>query len=284
MDQSQIPYRIGVVLMDRRGLNEAALRFLVLAMNSEQSLFQFEFYNPPLDDPLFVDLGDHRQVARTLIRGQLPDFADRMHDYLVGRIAHYELAEGPPEQFAVISLCRFDDNFYSTRLGKASVIALGNWKRYMAPPSLLEFVQMLLVREAVAALCPSLRGSVHLGNKGCLLDFTEALSEVRQKALRGYVCSFCRTRMRDDEQVELAETVTRLLSRQWLGSPADPGSPAGVAANLGYNLFVVKGLRATPREMFLTTLRQESVKQLATVVGGVLLVIIVVLLGLKAGK
>ena len=39
------------------------------------------------------------------------------------------------------------------------------------------------------------------------------------------------------------------------------------AANLGYNLFVVKGLRAAPREMFLTTLRQESVKQLATVAG-----------------
>jgi hypothetical protein len=213
----------------------------------------------------------------------LPDFADRIHDYLIDRIIHYGLAEDPPRQFVIVSHACFDDNFYSVREGGASVIALGNWKRYMAPPSQLEFVQMLLVREVVAALCPSLRGSVHLGNKGCLLDFTEILSEVRQKALRGYVCSFCATRMRDDEQVELAETVTHLLSRKWFGSPADPCSPAGIAANLGYNLFVVKGLRATPREVLLTTLRQESVKQFATIIGSVLLAIIVILLGLKAG-
>jgi site-specific recombinase XerD len=282
MDQPQVPCRIGVVLMARRGLNDAAFRFLVLAMNSEQGLVQFEFYNPDPSDPLLVVLQDKQEMAGASVRRNLPSFADRLRDCLVNRIAQYGLAEEPPDHFVIISHSRFDDNFYSARQGKAAVIALGNWKRYMAPPSLLEFVQMLLVREAVAVLCPSLRGSVHLGNKGCLLDFTEILSEVRQKALRGYVGSFCRECMSNDGQAELAEIVTYLLGRQWLGSPVDPCSPAGIAANLGYNLFIVKGLRATPREVLLATLQQESVKQLIVVVGSVLITLIIVLIGLKS--
>ena len=152
----------------------------------------------------------------------------------------------------------------------------------MAPPSLLEFVQMLLIREAVATLCPSLSGSVHLGNKGCLLDFTESLSEVRQKALRGYVCDFCRWHMANDGHSKLADEVTRLLDREWLGSPTDPRSVAGVAANLKYNLFVTKGAKATPKETFVTALRQEGAKQVLVIIGAVVIALILVLLGLKS--
>lgn len=277
------PQRIGVVLMPRRRLNDAALRFLILVMNSEQDIFQFEFYNPAPGDPMLTTLLGRDPVTRTSVRDQLPEFADRMRDHLSRKISGYKLVEEPPQRFIVIAHCCFDDNFYSTRRGDASVVALGNWKRYMAPPSLLEFAQMLLVREAVATLCPSLRGSVHLGNKGCLLDFTELLSEVRQKALRGYVCHFCGSRMHADGQSELADTVTRLLGREWLGSPSDPRTPAGVAANLGYDLFIAKGVRATPREAFLTAIRQEGAKQIVTVISGIALAAITFWIGLKTG-
>lgn len=142
------------------------------------------------------------------------------------------LSEDAPDRFVIVSQCRFDDNFHSTRRSPASIIALGNWKRFLAPPSLFEFIQTLLVREAVAALCPSLSGSGHLGNKGCLIDLAGLLSEARQKALRGYVCHHCRSRMDADGQPELADVVTHLLDREWLGQPTDPRSPAGVMANL----------------------------------------------------
>jgi hypothetical protein len=64
----------------------------------------------------------------------------------------------------------------NTRKGAAgSLIALGNWKRLMAPPSFIEFVQALLVREAVAVLCPHLHWVRAPRHKGCLIDFTASV-------------------------------------------------------------------------------------------------------------
>lgn len=269
--------------MPARKLNEAALRFLILAMNKEQELFQFEFYNIATSDPLLAMLENGHTVVRAEAREQLPDFAARTRESIARRTRQLELSEEPPDRFVVVSQCRFDDNFYSTRRGAAAVIALGNWKRFMAPPSFLEFVQALLVREVVAALCPGLSRSGHLGNKGCLLDFTELLTEARQKALRGYVCHHCRSRMQADDQPELADTVTHLLDRTWLGQPTDPRSPAGVMANLRYDLFTTKGRQETPKEAVLSALRLEGAKQIVTVIGLVLVAVILFLLGLKTG-
>lgn len=276
------PYRIGVVLLPRKGLNEAALRFLVLSMNTRQKVFQFEFYPPNPDDELVKILDSRREVSHAAVRRHLPKFADRMHDYLAGWVADYELTEDPPRRFVVISHCCLDDNYYSTGQDDSSVIAMGHWKRFMAPPSLLEFVQSLLVDEAVSLLCPSLRAG-HLGNKGCVLDFNALLSEVRHKALQGYVCHFCRSRMAADGHPELPSAVSRLLDRTWLGSSTDPRSPAGIAANLGYNLFIAKGARATPAEAFISAFRTEGAKQIVAVLGGIVLAVITFVLGLKVG-
>lgn len=159
-----LPYRIGVVLLPRKRLNEAALRFLVLSMNTQQNVFQFEFYDPNPDDELLSALDSRGEVCHEVMRRHLDGFADRMHDYLAELVADFQLTECPPRRFVVISHCVFDDNYYSTGRHDSSVIALGNWKRYMAPPSLLEFAQSLLVDEVVSLLCPSLRAG-HLGTK-----------------------------------------------------------------------------------------------------------------------
>ncbi|HJP72638.1 MAG TPA: hypothetical protein VJ914_00130 [Pseudonocardiaceae bacterium] len=134
----------------------------------------------------------------------------------------------------------------------------------MAPPSFVEFVQALLVREAVAALCPSLSGSVHLGTKGCLMDFTGNLDDARQKVLRGGV-------------------VTHLLDREWLGQPTDPCIPAGIMANLKDDLFTAKGRQQTPREAFRAALAPEGAKQLVAGAGALVMAVLPFLLGVKTG-
>jgi hypothetical protein len=253
-------------------------------MNKTQDLIQFEFYNADSSDPFIVELmtSKRQPVIRERLRSMLPEFQRRLHAGLAENCNTFGLLEGVPERFVIISQCRFDDNYYSIREGSCSVLALGNWRRYMAPPSLVEFIQVLLVREAVAILCPSLSGSVHLGNKSCLMDFTQDLSEARQKVIAGYICHFCSSCMISDNQSELTDVVSRLTDRKWLGSPADPRSPAGVAANLGYDLFIVKGLRATARERFVATLQEEGAKQIAVAVGVILAAAVLFLLGIKA--
>lgn len=290
MSEHNTPCRIGVVLTDENELRHPALRYLVLAINAQQSLFQFEFYNIQNSDPLLSRLTRVNSPAQRIeIRDtELPEFVDRVKLALAKRVMDFELAEEPPERFVVICLSRFDDNYYSTRNGGGSIIALGNCDEYMAPPSLFEFIQVLLIREAVAALCPSLSGSVHLGNKGCLMDFTEMMSEVHHKALLAFICDFCASRMRSDSRPGLAETIAGLLNRDWLGSPEDPRTPAGIAANLGYNLFTTKGLRPTRTESFLATMQQESAKQIigitSSTIGTILIAVIALVLGLKIGN
>src|SRR5258708_3468345 len=112
------------------------------------------------------------------------------------------------------------------------------------------------------------------------MDFTSDLSEARQKVLAGYICHYCSSRMTDDGQPQLPDVVSHLIDRQWLGSPVEPRSPAGVAANLGSNLFIVKGLRATAYERFIAVLQEEGVKQIAVVAGLIMAAIIVFLLGI----
>jgi hypothetical protein len=80
-----------------------------------------------------------------------------------------------------------------------------------------------------------------------------------------------------------ANTVTHLLDRKWLGQSSDPRSPAGVMANLRYDLFTTKGLRETPKEAFLSALWLEGAKQITTIIGLVLVAVILVLLGLQTG-
>jgi hypothetical protein len=265
-------------------MNASALQFLILAMNKEQKLFQFEFYNfDPDAHPFLRLLNSRKTVVRAEAKQLMPDFATQARANIDESNSKLGLFEGSPDRFVVVSQCRFDDNFYSSRSGGVSVLALGNWKRVMAPPSFIEFVQALLVREAVAALCLSLSVSVHLGTKGCLLDFTEHLSDARQKVLRGYVCHHCRSLMQDDGEPTLADTVTHLLDREWLGQSTDPRTPAGIMVSLRYDLFTVKGRQETRKEFFLTALRQESAKQIITVIGTLILALLLVILGLKTG-
>lgn len=264
-------------------MNTSALQFLILAMNKEQDLFQFEFYNFDSAAAPFLGLLSEKTVVRAQAKQLMPDFAIHAKTSIYQRNVQVGLSEGPPDRFVVVSQCCFDDNFYSARAGGVSVLALGNWRRVMAPPSFVEFVQALLVREAIAALCPRLSGSVHLGTKGCLLDFTENLGDARQKVLHGYICHYCRSRMEDDGEPALADAVTHLLDREWLGQPTDPRSPAGVMASLRYDLFTAKGRQETPREAFIAALRQEGAKQIVTGIGALILAVLLLILGLKAG-
>jgi hypothetical protein len=151
----------------------------------------------------------------------------------------------------------------------------------MAPPSILEFIIVLLMRQAASFVTPSLSKSVHLGTKGCLFDFTADLGEARYKALQSFICSDCRERMREAGAANLAPDLERMLDLKWLGEPSDPHSPAGIVAKLGYNLFLTKGVEATHWESFVSILRDEGTKEFVKIAFAILLAAILLRLGLK---
>lgn len=279
--------RIGLVLAGLGDANVNALRFLVLRMNALQQTFEFEFL-PSCDDPFLNLLKSFESrtpplpLDRKGVRNQAAAFAARYRAHLEIEIAGYELAEGVPDYFIVLSLARMSDGYYSARQWPVSVIGLGDWKTKMAPPSILEFILTLVLREGVASISRRLRGSQHLGTKGCLCDFTASLDEVRMKVLNAYVCAHCENAMVSDGYEHLASELRELLSKRWLGRIDDTESPAAISAQLGYNLFVTRGLSPTWRERTLAVLQEEgakeAVKLVFSIVGGALLL----WLGIKA--
>src|SRR3954466_197684 len=81
MSQRSEPCRLGVVVIPTPKMNLPALQFLILAMNKEQSLFQFEFYNfYPTTTPLLKMLGSENVVARAEAKQHMPDFASWARD------------------------------------------------------------------------------------------------------------------------------------------------------------------------------------------------------------
>jgi hypothetical protein len=262
-------------------INAEAARFLVLAMNQEQDAFEYEFLPIDTGDEFLIPFCSDSALDHAAVRNDVIPFLSRFDAYLRGQAAYFGLQEGPPDYFVLISTATFTNNYYSLREGRLGIIALGNWKRFMAPPSLLEFVLTLLIRESVGAMSQSLRAPVHLGTKGCLFDFTPSLQDVRGKVFNGFICAHCRAALAAEGLSDLTLQLERLLRRKWLGRPTDPETPAGIAFHLGYDLFVTKGLRATPWESVKSTARHEGTKQLATVLGAALIAMLLLILGLR---
>jgi hypothetical protein len=154
----------------------------------------------------------------------------------------------------------------------------------MAPPSIVEFLLTLIVREAVASVSPQLRGSVHLGTKGCLFDFTYNLDDVRFKVLNAFVCNYCVTALTVDQLPSLPHEIQKVLRKKWLGPSSKAGSPAAIVSKLGHDLFTTKGLQPTFWEQVIKILREEGTKQVLTIVGIVLGALLLAWFGLKTDK
>lgn len=221
-------------------------------------------------------------VDRDHCRSMLPDFRERIRRQFVEEQSAYDLADRTlPENFVVISLAKFSDEHYGLKAGHVQVQALGNWERGMAPPSILEFIIVLLMRQAASFINASLSKSVHLGTKGCLFDFTADIAEARYKALQSFVCTDCRARMHESGSPHLAHDLANVLDLNWLGVPSDPHCPAGIVANLGHDLFLTKGIKPSLWENIRSILRDEGTKQAIQIVGALLLAALLWKLHLK---
>lgn len=278
-------YRIGILLESLEGkANLDALRFFILQLNTLQTNIVFEIF-PLVSKSEFIDeLKSTKSLDRLYVINESIKFIQEYHSSLKKFIVDYEIEEGLPPYWIILTLNKFKDNYYTARTDKTSIIALGDWKRSMAPPSIAEFFVVLIIRETLAIIVPSLRKSIHLGTKGCLCDFTYNLNEVRYKVLEGYICDFCRQRILEECTKEFLDEITFISNiRKWVGTIEDFHSPARIMSSMGYNLFLTKGLKQNFWESLLTNVQQEGIKQIISIVGQVLLVILLLWLGLSGG-
>jgi hypothetical protein len=284
------PHKIGVVFGKMGRVRLPALKFLIVHLNTLQTVLEFEILPTPVS-PVVDQLDGRRRMKLDEVRNGVKDF----YTDLKKRIKADEESIRPlqmavptvPENIVLLTMGRLDQGYYT--IGEpqtpVKVIALGDWKRELAPPSILEFFVTLLLRQSIALLSPKLRSSGHLGTKGCLCDFTNDVSEARLKTMQGFVCRDCRNLLAQDHLTPLLDALLPVLNtRNWLGSSDDPKSPAGIVAGLGHDLFLTRGVKPSWRERVLATLRDEGTKELIKIITLLIGAALLVMFGLKGAS
>jgi hypothetical protein len=274
------PIQIGIVLCDDIAEPAApALKFLLLQLNTLQSTFEYQFLPVPYNE-LLNRLASGEPIERSDVDGELPRFAKTYSDFLKRRATDYELPAVLLDQILVVSRATFRDRYYVTGSEDVTILALGNWERVMAPPSLVEFIVTLALSASVDTL-PLADDPTHLGTKGCLFDFNENLLNARFMSLQGFICQSCRGELDKAGYPRLADELTKILDKRWMGTSTDSSSPAGITAKLGYDLFLTKGLVPRFRERFLSNIEQEGIKALIKFIGEIILAGALIYLGWK---
>lgn len=276
--------RIGLVTAHLKGINVDVLQYVFLHMNTLQDTFQYEFLPPIENDPFLDRLKKRRHYDSTMVADELPGFSTRCVAELALMSRGYDLNVNPPRHFILLSMAKLSDHYYIQIGHDSALLALGNWRRAMAPPSIIEFFAFLTVPVAASFLAPTdISRFAHVETKGCIGDFTPCLEDARYQILNGFICSECRDAMCDNGMEDVIPSIESILDRSWLGSLDMPMSPASISSKLGHNLFVTKGLKPTCWETAMEILAQEGPKQVLKVLSGVLLAALIIWLGLKVG-
>jgi hypothetical protein len=273
--------QIGIILcVDIAQQAVPALKYLLLRLNTLQSSFEYQIL-PTSPDKLLTNLASGKRLDRNAVLADLKTFSAEYSRFLDNQISLYKIPANRPDHYIIVSRATFEDEYYMTGSDHISILALGNWERYMAPPSLGEFIISLVLSSSTYALPNSIQGLTHFGTKGCLFDFNPDLENARFMSLQGFVCCECRSKLEARGYPQLADELQRILEKNWLGSVSEVNSSAAIASKLGYNLFLTKGLVPRWWERSLAAIEQEWIKELIKLIYAVLLAAILVYLGLK---
>jgi hypothetical protein len=285
------PRRVGVILVGELAAIPA-LRMLVLHMNSLQREFVFELL-PVFNEIALLDLARHPRPELNKVNEAQTTFYKTYTERLTAEEDAYDCRRYDRFGYVVASLSSISGNYYlneggripGNELGNRTMfVALGDWKKLMAPPSIVEFTVTLLVASVGFLLEGKDVRSRHFGTRGCIFDFTHDLKDTRYKVLCGVICSDCEALIREQSTEDASKALQLLARRDWLLSPPGPLSPASTAAALGYNLFVTKGISPTIWERIRVTLAEEGTKQVLTPLFALVGAALLFWLGLKGAS
>ena len=278
------PVRIGVMIAPLgTGDDSRALKYLILHQNTVQRSFEFQLLPVPVpDDRLIRQLAYDRTPNRNEIEDAMPAFVSRCRQSLDEVATGYKLQPEPAFPIVVLSTATFTDNYYLTGGDDWGIIALGNWQRVMAPPSILEFFLSLLVELSVGFACGGDYPQRHVTTKGCSFDFTAQLADVRFSVLSGFLCSDCLAAISDAHSEQLASDAKVLLQKAWLGTIAEPCDVSVTAKKLGYDLFHTKGVTPTLWERTRATIEEEAVRAILKIIAIVVSAGLLIYLGFRS--
>ncbi len=284
VDAAKALTKVGVILAPGFAQELAALKFLILHQNTVQRSVEYQIFPVPDNWALGSLLATKGSLERRAVEQEMKSTKAPYMEWLREVSGEYRADLEEPDAMAIVSMATFADNYYTTWVGNWALLALGNWKRHMAPPSALEFIQSFLVNVAVDVACGKKWPRRHLGTKGCMNDFTALLDDARFGVLTGFICHRCETWIADTCSERFLADVQTLAKLPSLGDASSPTVAAHIIKNLGFDLFRTRGIRPTAWERLRDFLEEEAIKALFKILGAVLLAGLLVWFGFQEGS
>lgn len=247
------PKKVAVIFLNKPNLDELSLKFLVLSLNKVQQCFEFEF--PEIDE-----------------------YPMAKKDYVDAGIALLDFSKVVEERkfdsdcFIGIVAGSIGKNWFWGCAGKFAVITTEDWKKRFAPPSVQEYLIHSIVSVLIIMSDQSETIKSHHPTRGCCLDYTVLKEEDRADIALGYICSDCKSRIREKIGEIYLECFEKINSMGWLGEVSEKGTLAyDLKKYFRIDLDKDTGFYKTRREKakdYLTTLSKEVTSiALGTIVG-----------------
>ncbi|MBU4232827.1 MAG: hypothetical protein L6277_08465 [Desulfobacterales bacterium] len=275
------PIKIGIIITSLKSPEATTLKYLVLYQNTLQSSIEFQFLPVPEDAEVLIKLNSSKLLNRKEINRDINNYTIEYKDWLDDKANSYGLIQEAIDGIIIVSMAKFSDGYYMTRVNNWAVFALGHWEPYMAPPSVLEFILTLIIQFSTYIACKGSKSVHHNATKGCIFDFTYQLDEARYKSLTGFVCYKCANMIKMACSANLFNDIKTLLNKGWLGNITEPSIISTTAKKLGYDLFHTKGITPTTLERLKQIFEVEGVKNLLLIISSVIIATLILLLGLK---
>jgi hypothetical protein len=270
---------IGVVFGSMERETQDILSYLITYQNTLQSSFEFRLVSCPIDDPLLDLLRQNPGPTHDEAIEKADDFTRRVSELCAEEANSYDLRIEKIDKIVLLTNTRFSDNYYYIGCPTWAIIALGDWQKELAPPSIVEYYLSILVTSALDALGAGIQR--HYLTRGCNFDFNATLDHKRLSVLSGNICPECAAKIQAKGGKEFVSDGLILLKRDWLGDSNDPSAVATTVKKLGFDLFHTTGATANFKERLRAAFEQEGLKNFLGFTFQPLLAIAVVVMGLK---
>jgi hypothetical protein len=275
------PVKIGVLIAPlAENYDNRALKYLILNMNLLQNSFEFQILPLP-DLEIIEQLSYNKTANRIEIEKAMPEFLLNYKNQLQSQSSNFGLLHEDNVKIVILSSAKFKDNYYQAGGNGWSIIALGNWERVMAPPSIIEFFISMLVRTSIDKACKGSFPSRHIGTKGCCFDFSAQINDARFFVLLGFICSNCKSAIEKATSGQLLKDASILLEKAWLGTTSEPSDVSVTSKKLGHDLFHTMGVNPTFKEKLRNIITEEVSKGFIKVLFLILGTAMLIYLGFK---
>ena len=288
------PLPIGVCVTGNFYTTRMPLEYLILLLNSKQSLFEYQlikietFRNDIInvvgkgskEELLLSQMikGDTITEGKLHLKHVIHDIATILGTEINKRTAIWDQAQNPSFFIFVTTSKHKDSSFFqedgSNGFSKGNpcrgaCILTGHHERRLAPPTCIEFIFKFIFRISCKVKYSDFSRSVrHWGCKSCLFDFSSDPSFLRYLVLHNYICHSCSSILGAEATAEIKSA---LCTDNLYGKTIER-HPAKISSELGFNLSLVKGLYKTKYDEVLQSISSSFFSRLGSLMAfGILL-------------